>query len=134
MSTSLFILKSFFTILEWAFKFRHFGNLKFKDDSRLMYLLITLICHENTAAIDFIVKHHEGLLYDLYERHEDFCIVFYNYSKSEKHFLQKIINKSNSLYNFFYVILKRCAEGSGNDLYRSFNFNILTQILSSHKM
>lgn len=74
-----------------------------------MYLLIAILCHENELGINFIVKNYEDLLINLYERNEDFCIVFFNYCKSEIHFLDKIINKSNSLYNFFYVILKRCA-------------------------
>ena len=75
-----------------------------------MYLLIAILCYENDLGIDFIVKNYEDLLIDLYERNEDFCIVFINYCKSETHFLEKIVNKSNSLYNFFYVILKRCAH------------------------
>lgn len=126
LTISLPILKSFFTILDWSFKFRHFGNLRFKEDSRLMYLLISILCYRNKTAIDFIVKHYERLLLDLYERQEDFCVVFYNYSKSEKHFLDKIINKNQTLYNFFYVILKRCSEPNTNNLYKSFNFNILS--------
>lgn len=61
-------------------------------------------------------------------------MVFYNYSKSDKHFLWKIFGKSNSLYSFFYVILKRCSEGTGNGLYKAFNFNILSRILASKKL
>lgn len=110
LSVALPIIRSFFTILSWSYKFRHFGNLKFKKDQRLMYLLIAILCYENDLGIDFIVKNYEDLLIDLYERNEDFCIVFINYCKSETHFLEKIVNKSNSLYNFFYVILKRCAH------------------------
>lgn len=59
LAVALPILKSFFTILDWAFKFRHFGNLRFREDSRLMYLLISILCHRNKPAIDFVVKHYE---------------------------------------------------------------------------
>ena len=134
LSTALPIIKSFFTILDWSFKFRHFGSLKFKEDSKLIYLLIAILTYKNDSGIDFIVKHYERLLLNLYEKYEDFCIVFYNYCCSENHLLNKIINKSQSLYNFFYVILKRCSESNGNNLYKSYNFNILARILSSPKM
>ena len=46
-----------------------------------MYLLIALLCYENDLGINFIVKNYENLLIDLYERNEDFCIVFFNYCK-----------------------------------------------------
>ena len=124
------IIDSLFRVLQWAYKHRHFGSMRFEQEQRKIYLIIAIITFNNEKNIRYMVQ-HEALLLEKFERDPNFSIVFMNYCKGDAYLLRKIQFEPNFFYNLLFLLIQKASNEQESTIQRAFFLDQLSCILSS---